>query len=64
MWRTAKRPSTDTRWEALTAYSTGLALAPLRRDLTASDVCTSRGLRAEITRHQPARAISSDPFPQ
>src|SRR5262249_54348008 len=29
--------------------------------LSASDVCTARALRPEITRHQPVRAITSDP---
>src|SRR5215470_15547181 len=35
MWRTGKRPSTDTLWEALTACFADLALAPLRPYLTA-----------------------------
>ncbi len=48
----------------LTACFTGPVLAPRRRSLAAFDVCTARALRAEITRHQPARAITYDPFPQ
>jgi hypothetical protein len=37
---------------------------PRRRSLTAFDVCTTRALRAEITRHHPARAVTWDPFSQ
>jgi len=61
---TRNRLTWITRFGAVNHMLHASALALRMRCLIVSGLCTARALHPEITRHQSARAITSDPCPQ